>query len=131
VDRLAYVILFVSDLEASVRFYRDQLGVPLKFVDRGYAEFVTVGARLGLFDPTGLIDLIGRARPAPGPGTEVLFLVDDVDREADRLRESGATILSGPVDRPWGHRTVHVADPDGHVVELAQEIPRARPWADA
>ena len=29
-------------------------------------------------------------------------------------------------DRPWGHRTLHVADPDGFVVEFAQEIPRAR-----
>jgi len=28
------------------------------------------------------------------------------------------------VDRPWGHRTVHVEDPDGFVVELAEEIPR-------
>jgi lactoylglutathione lyase len=130
VDLLAYVILYVSDLESSVAFYRDVLGVPLKFVDHGYAEFATQGARLGLFDPAGLQDLIGRSRPAPGPGAEVLFLVDDVDREAARLRDAGATILSGPVDRPWGHRTVHVADPDGHVVELAQEIPRERDRAE-
>jgi lactoylglutathione lyase len=126
---LAYAILYVSDLDGSVRFFRDVLGVPLKFVDRGYAEFDTEGARLGLFDPTGLGALIGRDRPAPGPGAEVLFLVEDVDREAARLRDAGATILSGPVDRPWGHRTIHVAAPDGHVVELAQEIPRSEPRA--
>ena len=36
----------------------------------------------------------------------------------------GIRILSGPVDRPWGHRTLHLLDPDGFVVELAQEIPR-------
>jgi lactoylglutathione lyase len=34
--------------------------------------------------------------------------------------------LAPPTDRPWGHRTLHVADPDGFVVEFAQEIPRAR-----
>ena len=34
-------------------------------------------------------------------------------------------VLRGPTDRPWGHRTLHLADPDGFVVELAQEIPRA------
>jgi lactoylglutathione lyase len=28
------------------------------------------------------------------------------------------------VDRPWGHRTLHFEDPDGFVVELAEEIPR-------
>jgi catechol 2,3-dioxygenase-like lactoylglutathione lyase family enzyme len=51
-------------------------------------------------------------------------LVKDVDAEAQRLRAAGATILKGPVDRAWGHRTLHVEDPDGFVVELAEEIPR-------
>jgi lactoylglutathione lyase len=54
-----------------------------------------------------------------------LFLVEDVDAEAERLRAAGVRILSGPVDRAWGHRTVHVEDPDGHVIELAREIPRS------
>ena len=44
--------------------------------------------------------------------------------EAARLRAAGATVLSGPVDRAWGHRTLHLEDPDGFVVELAEEIPR-------
>jgi lactoylglutathione lyase len=55
-----------------------------------------------------------------------VFLVGDVDAEAERLARLGASVLSGPADRPWGHRTVHVADPDGFVVEFAQEIPRRR-----
>jgi lactoylglutathione lyase len=54
----------------------------------------------------------------------VVFLVDDVDAEAERLREAGVVVLKGPVDRAWGHRTLHVEDPDGFVVELAEEIPR-------
>jgi lactoylglutathione lyase len=45
---------------------------------------------------------------------------------AATLRGHGVPVLSGPVDRPWGHRTLHVADPDGFLVEFAQEIPRAR-----
>ena len=36
--------------------------------------------------------------------------------------ERRAEILSGPVDRPWGQRTLHVADPDGNVVEFAKEL---------
>lgn len=40
--------------------------------------------------------------------------------------KSGAEILAGPTDRPRGHRTLHLLDPDGFVVELAQEIERAR-----
>jgi lactoylglutathione lyase len=62
-----------------------------------------------------------------GPAGEVLFLVDDVDAEAERLRGLGVEFLSGPVDRPWGHRTLHLLDPDGFVIELAQRIPRLLP----
>jgi lactoylglutathione lyase len=124
-DRLGYVILFVADLERSVAFYRDVIGVPFRLEGDGYVEFATQGARFGLYDRNRLEELTGQGTDLPrAPGGEVVFLVGDVDAEAARLRAAGATILSGPVDRAWGHRTLHVEDPDGFVVELAEEIPR-------
>jgi lactoylglutathione lyase len=124
-DLVGYVILFVGDLERSVVFYRDVLGVPFKLEGDGYVEFATRGARLGLYDRNRLGELTGQGTDAPGqPGGEVVFLVEDVDAEAERLRGAGATVLKGPLDRAWGHRTLHVLDPDGFVVELAEEIQR-------
>lgn len=124
-NQVGYVILFVGDLERSVAFYRDVIGLPFKLRGDGYAEFATQGAKFGLYDRNRLEELTGQEVEAPGsPGGEVVLLVEDVDAEAQRLRAAGATILNGPVDRPWGHRTVHVEDPDGFVVELAVEIPR-------
>jgi lactoylglutathione lyase len=124
-NQVGYVILFVADLERSVAFYRDVIGLPFKLQGDGYVEFVTEGTRFGLYDRDRLEELTGQDPAAPGrPGGEVVFLVGDVDGEAERLRAAGATILKGPVDRPWGHRTLHLEDPDGFVVELAEEIPR-------
>lgn len=124
-NHLGYVILFVADLERSVAFYRDVIGLPFKLEGDGYVEFATRGVKFGLYDRNRLGELTGHGAEAPGrPGGEVVFLVEDVDAEAVRLRAAGATILKGPVDRAWGHRTVHVEDPDGFVVELAVEIPR-------
>ena len=54
----------------------------------------------------------------------MVFLVEDIDAEAERLRLAGVTIVKGPVDRAWGHLDGAVEDPDGFVVELAVEIPR-------
>jgi lactoylglutathione lyase len=119
-NRIGYVILYVDDVDRSVAFYRDLLGLPFKFAQAGYAEFATEGTRFALYERARLPELIGRA--AAGG-----FLVPDVDAEAERLRQAGVEILSGPVDRAWGHRTLHLLDPDGHVVELAQEIPRTGP----
>ena len=124
--RVDHVILYVTDLNRAVAFYRDTLGLELKLVDRGYAEFVTEGTKIGLFSRVGLAELLGEEGASREPGGEVLFLVDDAEEEARRLREAGVPVLSGPADRPWGHRTVHVLDPDGHVVELAQPILRTR-----
>jgi len=124
-ERIGYVILYVGDLEVAVGFYRDVVGLEYKFTDAGYAEFEAGGVRFALYERRRAEWLTGRD-VVPGAGGEVVVMVDDVDAWADRLAARGVPVLSGPADRPWGHRTVHVADPDGFVVEFAQEIPRAR-----
>jgi lactoylglutathione lyase len=122
---LGYVILYVEDLDASIAFYRDMVGLPYKFTDAGYAEFGTDGTKFALYERRRAEWLTGRP-VMPGPAAEIVLLVDDVDACAARLSSAGVALLSGPADRPWGHRTLHIADPDGFVVEFAQEIPRAR-----
>jgi len=124
--RLGYAILFVSDLERSVAFYRDVLGLPFRFASESYAEFATDGAKFSLFARSHLPELIGREAPpgeAPWPQGEVAFFVDDVDAEHERLARAGVRILAPPTDRPWGERTLHFADPDGNVVELTRPKP--------
>ncbi len=40
-----------------------------------------------------------------------------------QLGRRGVSLLNGPIDRPWGKRTACFADPDGHLWEIAQDIP--------
>lgn len=124
-DRIGYVILYVSDLDVSIAFYRDVVGLPYRFTDAGYAEFGTEGTRFALYERRRA-EWLTEHPVRPGPAAEIVLVVDDVDACARRLAAAGAAVLSGPADRPWGHRTVHIADPDGFVVEFAQEIPRQR-----
>ena len=126
-SRVDYVILYVSDLGVSIAFYRDVVGLPFKFTQSAYAEFATDGTKFALFERSAVPELIGRPITDGGPSGEVAFVVDDVDAEARRLASAGVRILSPPIDRPWGHRTLYVLDPDDHVVEFAQEISRERP----
>jgi lactoylglutathione lyase len=106
-----------------VRFYRDTLGVPFRFSNETYAEFATDGAKFALFSRAALPDLIGvqaPSGPVPWLQGEVAFFVEDPDAEHERLLRAGLTILAPPTDRPWGERTLHVADPDRNVVELTR-----------
>jgi lactoylglutathione lyase len=120
---LAYAILFAADLERSIRFYRDVLGIPLRFSTESYAEFETEGAKFALYARAHLRELIGQEAPAdraPWPQAEIAFFVEDPDAEHDRLRDAGVAILAQPTDRPWGERTLHVSDADGNVIELTR-----------
>ncbi|WP_199432836.1 VOC family protein [Qaidamihabitans albus] len=119
--RIDYMIFYVESLARSVTFYRDVIGLDVRIEGDGYVEFAMDNTKFSLFERAKLPELIGREGGRP-PCGEVGFIVDDVDAEAERLREAGAEILTGPVDRPWRERTLHVADPDGNIVEFAQRL---------
>ena len=120
--RVDYVIHYVESLERSVTFYRDVIGLRVRIEGDGYVEFEMENTKFSLFDRSKLPGLIGREGGNP-PCGEIGFLIEDVDGEAERLRGLGVDILSGPVDRPWRERTLHIADPDGNIIEFAQKLP--------
>ena len=119
--RVDYIIWFVESLDRSVAFYRDVVGLDVRLEGDGYVEFATENTKFAVFERAKLPELIGRAG-GRAPCGEIAFVVDDVDAEARRLTDAGVAILTGPIDRPWRQRTVHIADPDGHVVEFAQNL---------
>jgi catechol 2,3-dioxygenase-like lactoylglutathione lyase family enzyme len=70
---------------------------------------------------------LGLALDAPSsnaPGFEIGFKVDDVDAAESELVSRGASPVVPPTDRFWGQRTAYVRDPDGHLIELAQDLRR-------
>jgi lactoylglutathione lyase len=71
IARVDYVILYVAHLDRSIAFYRQMIGLQLKFQDRGYAEFVTEGTKFGLFERAKLPELVGRDARAGGPGPAI------------------------------------------------------------
>lgn len=65
--------------------------------------------------------------PSPPIGVLTLQLAFRVAPEevavcASTLLERNVTIISGPSDQPWGHRTLFFRDPDGNVLEIYAEI---------
>lgn len=109
----AFPILTTADVERSLAFYRDLLGyeVTYRFPPQGPPDYVAIvsgESRLGIG-----VDPATAGRDRDSGVFSLCAYVADVDATVARLREAEATILSEPVDRPWGERMAEVADPDG------------------
>lgn len=122
---LDYAILIVQDLDRAVAFYSDVLGIPLAHRAEAYAQFDTGAARLGLYTREAMAETLGLDLTSPtrdAPGFEIGFKVPDVDAAFAALVERGAEAQTAPATRTWGQRTAYIRDPDGHLIELAQDL---------
>lgn len=120
-----YVILIVEDLDRALRFYTGVLGLRLGHRSGEYAQLDTGATRLALYTRRAMEKTLGMSLAAPAanaPGFEVGFKVADVDVAFSDLIAGGALPLVPPTNRLWGQRTAYVRDPDGHLVELAQDL---------
>lgn len=140
---LAHTGLTVRDLDRSLAFYRDVLGMEVVFeqekrggyladivgyrdahVRMAHLEFPGGGHRVELFEylhPTAQGD---PGEPRDVGITHVCLAVDDIDALFERVVAAGASPLSQPVlvdtGANAGGRGVYVRDPDGVLLELFQ-----------
>ena len=117
-----HLVLLVEDVERSVAWYRDLLGMPAERLEEwraGEAPFPSVR-----INESTIIDVFPRAAAPPGEDGRNLdhfcVVVEPTDLRA--VIDSGVfDVRSGPVER-WGARgngtSIYVRDPDGNVVEL-------------
>jgi lactoylglutathione lyase len=122
-----YLILIVEDLDRALGFYIGVLGLRLGHRSGDYAQLDTGTTRLALYTRSAMAKTLGMSLEAPAsnaPGFEVGFKVADVDSAFNDLVAGGAQPVVAPTDRFWGQRTAYVRDPDGHLIELAQDLRR-------
>lgn len=118
--RVSYAIVFVSDMPRSVAFYRDVLGLPLRFESPEWTEFATEGATLALH---------ASGAPAPESGDSPQnaagmcrpgLTVPKLDDFHARMIAAGVPCLQEPTDEV-GVRLAQYADPDGLAISVSEE----------
>jgi lactoylglutathione lyase len=126
--RVSYAIVFVSDMKRSVAFYRDVVGLPLKFDSPEWSEFATDGATLALHRASGppspsegaeaQAPLTGNEQPAGQcrPGLSVR----DLDAFHQRMMEHNVTCTRQPEDL-FGSKIARYLDPDGLVISVSED----------
>lgn len=117
--------LWVSDLDRSVGFYRDNLGFEVTDLQPGHHAFLRSGSLvLALFDQTSpgttLADeYLARTGRPRGDVYHIGFHIerDALDPFSAELRDKGLAV-KGPVDFAGGRRSYFIEDPDEHYIEL-------------
>lgn len=101
--RLTYVIKYVADMDRAIEFYKDQLGLTLRFRSPGWSEFETGETTLALH-------LASQENPA---GTSQLgFGVPDLDRFYAEKKDNGVEFISAPSEL-FGSRIAKFKDSEG------------------
>ena len=121
---LDYVILVVRDMERTIDFYRNILGLEISHRSGDYVQMSTGKTRLGFYTKDAMSNTIKMDLVEPPENSfkfEIGFKVDNVDRVYKKLIDSGVKGAVPPVTRPWGQRTAYIYDPDENLIELAQD----------
>ena len=114
----------VNDLEKSLAFYRDVLGLEVK--ERWEEGGKLMGVELGAGTSTFMIGQDdfkkGRDRKK-GVGFRLYCQTDqDVDAMAAGIRGRGGSLTEEPKDESWGGRAFTVTDPDGFVITISSHL---------
>lgn len=109
---IGIVMLGVRDLQRSLAYYRDTLGLAVSFASDEFAFLKAGAVTLGLRHAADLPEAREDGR------TELVFSVEDVDRAYDRLRERGVAFRIAPRAVTGDQFAADFRDPDGHVLSI-------------
>jgi predicted enzyme related to lactoylglutathione lyase len=113
---LRFIWLEVADLDHSVRFYRDLLGMHVE------AAIPQEGRRTACVDG-GELELVlvesGPATTPRGAGVRIYLSAHDIEHHRAALQSRGVAAPE-PREEAWGGRVVPVPDPDGYLLCFSQ-----------
>ena len=124
VNRLDHLVLTVRDIDATVRFYVELLGMTDVSFGGGRRALAFGHSKINLhqqgreFEPRA-------DHPVPGSADVCLIVDDDLESVITQLNAAGVPIELGPVRRTGATgaiNSVYLRDPDGNLIELSNYV---------
>ena len=118
IKKVGNVILAVKDIDKSIQFYHEIIGLPIKSQRRSWVDLGTSGALLSLHPASLTAQHIGSSIEN---GITIGFLVGDVKSAIEELRAKGVRIHRDIVKKDAGINAV-VLDPDDYLISLFEPV---------
>ena len=117
------VSLNVADVDSSAAFLQEHFGFHTEMAQSGFVSLAREDAGFNvIFLQVGLPTFQPASHAgAAGPGLLLVFVVDDIDGEWQRLRNE-VQIATPIKTEPWGERFFQVLDPNGIVIQVVQWV---------
>ena len=109
--------VIVRDVPAATAFFRDVLGLTVRFAEERFADLDAGGGFTLMLSPDAMVPT------SPAAGTILHFQVENVQEALEEARSRGATVLLEPTRTGWGTESAMIAGPEQVVIDLYRPLP--------
>ncbi|HZQ90522.1 MAG TPA: VOC family protein [Terriglobales bacterium] len=113
IGKLGLIMVVVKDMKRSTAFYRDVLGLSVRFESPEWTQLDAGNIGVGLH---------GQSQQLHSDKTNAVqfgFYVDDVQKTVADLKKKGVHVVMEPKKEDFGWLAI-IADPDGYHIQLGQ-----------
>ena len=114
IKKVGNVILAVQDLDKSIQFYNEIIGLPIKDQRKTWVDLGTSGALLSLHPASSTAEHVG---DSIDNGISVGFLVGDLKSAIEELKTKDVTVHRDIMESEVGKNAV-ILDPDQYMISL-------------
>ncbi|ELY3339100.1 VOC family protein [Salmonella enterica] len=124
IDRIDHLILTVSDISTTIRFYEEVLGFSAVTFKQNRKALIFGAQKINLhqqemeFEPKA-------SRPTPGSADLCFITSTPINDVVSEILQAGISIVEGPVERTGATgeiMSIYIRDPDGNLIEISQYV---------
>ncbi|XWX88822.1 VOC family protein [Salmonella enterica] len=124
IDRIDHLVLTVSDISTTIRFYEEVLGFSAVTFKQNRKALIFGAQKINLhqqemeFEPKA-------SRPTPGSADLCFITSTPINDVVSEILQAGISIIEGPVERTGATgeiMSIYIRAPDGNLIEISQYV---------
>ncbi|HBI4569302.1 TPA: VOC family protein [Salmonella enterica subsp. enterica serovar Infantis] len=124
IDRIDHLVLTVSDISTTIRFYEEVLGFSAVTFKQNRKALIFGAQKINLhqqemeFEPKA-------SRPTPGSADLCFITSTPINDVVSEILQAGISIIEGPVERTGATgeiMSIYIRVPDGNLIEISQYV---------